>query len=106
MPANLLATLQSLIFAALHFYTGSRPSRLQVYGMVVVACLYAVALVLHVLSWFWIGVVMAPTYILLGLGVVCWGLNGWAVFHPRSLTWVERWLLLFWTDRVLPRLAV
>jgi ABC-type multidrug transport system permease subunit len=42
-------------------------------------------MVLHVYTWFMIGVVMAPTYILLALGSICLGINFWAIAHPQSM---------------------
>lgn len=84
VPANLLATLQTLIFAGL-----GRPrwQRSSIAGM---ALVYATLMVLHVWSWFAIGVVMAPTFILLALALVCAGLNGWAIAAPLSLRYVLR----------------
>ena len=42
-------------------------------------------MVLHVMTWLIIGVVMAPTFILLGLGSVCLATNLWAIFGRESL---------------------
>ncbi|WP_348250389.1 hypothetical protein [Leptolyngbya sp. NM2-A1] len=47
--------------------------------------LFALALLLHDFTWFSIGVVMAPTYILLALACVCLSLNIWAIAHPTSI---------------------
>jgi hypothetical protein len=41
-------------------------------------------MILHVFAWFIIGVVMAPTYILLGLGSICLLVNLKAIFSCRS----------------------
>ncbi len=65
VPANLLATLLTMIFTAL-----CRP-HVQVWQAAGIASLFAVAMMLHVFTWFAIGVVMAPTYILLWLGITC-----------------------------------
>jgi hypothetical protein len=65
VPANLLATLQTMLFVWF-----GRPI-VQVQLMALVACLYASVLLLHVVSWFAVGVVMAPTYILTTLGSLC-----------------------------------
>lgn len=44
----------------------------------------AVAMLLHVFTWFMIGVVMLPTYILLGLGSICLFANlGAMLLHRR-----------------------
>ncbi|WP_197529992.1 hypothetical protein [Gloeobacter violaceus] len=51
----------------------------------VLSVLCVLAMVLHVLSWFVLGVVMAPTYILLILAGICLSLNLWVVAHPVSL---------------------
>ncbi len=69
VPANLLATLQTMLLV---WYR--RPIA-QVRLMVVFASLYALTLLSHVLAWFSIGVVMAPTFILAFLGSVCIAIN-------------------------------
>ncbi|MEL7037619.1 MAG: hypothetical protein AAFO04_18635 [Cyanobacteria bacterium J06592_8] len=80
VPANLLATLQTLIF------TGLKVSQFKVQLIVGFASFYAVLMLLHIYSWFSIGVVMMPTYILLFLGGFCLTLNTWAIAHPASLS--------------------
>jgi hypothetical protein len=65
VPANLLATSQTMLFAGL-----GRPIA-QVHLMAKVSSLYALLLLLHVVTWLAIGVVMAPTYILTFLGCLC-----------------------------------
>ncbi|MGJ3252602.1 MAG: hypothetical protein ACFE0J_15960 [Elainellaceae cyanobacterium] len=70
VPANLIATLQTLTFVWLG------KSQIQQRWMASVASLYAMIMVLHVLTWLMIGVVMAPTYILLFLGSLCLCVNG------------------------------
>ncbi len=52
--------------------------------MVAIASVYAILLMLHVMAWFWVGVVMSPTYILLGLGSLCLCMNGVALMSPGS----------------------
>lgn len=82
VPANLLATLQTMLFVGFH---RSVP---QVQTMAIVASLYAIVLILHVLAWLVVGVVMAPTFILTFLGCLCLGINGWCVtiaLNRRSL---------------------
>ncbi len=79
VPANLLATLLTMIFAALR-----RPSS-QVWQSAIVACMFAVVMILHVYTWFMIGVVMIPTYVLLWLAVTCLVCNvGSILFHRRN----------------------
>lgn len=87
VPANLLATLQTMIFTPWPRF------RSQVNIVVTVASLYALLMVFHVFTWFAVGVVMAPTFILLFLACVCLTINGWAIAHPASLS---RLLLQIW----------
>lgn len=82
VPMNLLATLQTLLLIGLN-----RPLP-AIGGSAAIAITVAMIMVLHVLSWFVIGVVMIPTFVLLGLGSVCLTANLWAVSHPRSLKMV------------------
>jgi hypothetical protein len=79
VPANLLATLQTLLMVGF-----GRPL-VQARWMSAIASLYALLMVLHVATWFMIGVIMMPTFILLGLATMCLGINGWAIAHPLSL---------------------
>lgn len=65
VPANLVATTLTLILAAL------RRPQIQVWQAAGIALAFALMMVLHVFTWFTIGVVMAPTYILLWLGSTC-----------------------------------
>ncbi|GBE90857.1 hypothetical protein [Nostoc cycadae] len=78
VPANLIATLLTIILTALR-----RPiSQLQL--VVGIAIIFAVVMALHVFSWFVIGVVLAPTYILLSLAITCLVVNFAAlIFHKR-----------------------
>ncbi|MEG4961306.1 MULTISPECIES: hypothetical protein [unclassified Microcoleus] len=79
VPANLLTTLQTAIF------TGLKRPRMQVWASVIVASLWATAMILHVFTWFAIGVVMPPTYILLVMAITCLAINIWAIAHPASM---------------------
>ncbi|GET36218.1 hypothetical protein [Microseira sp. BLCC-F43] len=94
VPANLLATLQTLILVGLN-----RP-QYQVQRATVMAITCALAMVLHVYTWFAIGVVMPPTYILLSLGSVCLCLNIWALGHRESMMRLLRTLYLSAVGRV------
>ncbi|HIK28480.1 MAG: hypothetical protein N3E45_00315 [Oscillatoriaceae bacterium SKW80] len=78
VPANLGATLGTLILTAL------RRPQVEVNRAVVFALALAVIMILHVLSWFVVGVVMAPTYILLSLAAFCIAINFWAL-APRTI---------------------
>ncbi|ABA21273.1 conserved hypothetical protein [Trichormus variabilis ATCC 29413] len=78
VPANLLATLLTIILAVI-----GRPTH-QIWQAVSLASIFAVVMILHVYTWFEIGVVMAPTYILLGLALTCLVANFAAVIlHKR-----------------------
>ncbi|MDB9453472.1 hypothetical protein [Dolichospermum circinale] len=65
VPANILTTLLTMILVFLNRPLG------QVWISTGLACLFASVMVLHVYTWFMIGVVMTPTYILLSLAVTC-----------------------------------
>lgn len=78
VPANLLATLLTL------FWVGMGSSLKQLTWVTTIANLLAGLMILHVLTWFWVGVVMVPTYVLLTLGCVCLSVNFWAIAHPQS----------------------
>lgn len=73
IPANLLLTLLFILFAK------RLRSPAQLYLAMLFASLLPLALLLHDYTWFSIGVVMAPTYILLALACVCLSLNFWAI---------------------------
>lgn len=85
VPANLLATLQTLIFM------GLGTPKLQIRVMAAIASCYATVMILHVVSWFIVGVVMAPTYILLALASLCLSINLWGIVHsPRVIPLLRR----------------
>ncbi|MFM5891470.1 MAG: hypothetical protein ACKPFD_15990 [Dolichospermum sp.] len=65
VPANILTTLLTMILAFLNRPLG------QLWTSTALACLFASVMILHVYTWFMIGVVMTPTYILLSLAVTC-----------------------------------
>jgi len=87
VPANMIITTQTMIFTGCH-----RP-KWQSITTAIAAFTYAIILLLHVWTWFMIGVVMAPTFILIFLAVVCLGINLWAIGHPTSLAHLLRWLV-------------
>lgn len=83
VPANLVSTILTIVLAAL-----CRP-QIQVRQAAGVAISFALVMVLHVFTWFMVGVVMAPTYILLGLGSTCLVFNIAAIaynYNVRNLT--------------------
>lgn len=49
------------------------------------AALFAGTMVLHVLTWFVVGVVAVQTFVLLALGSVCLSISLWAVIDASSL---------------------
>ncbi|WP_414564513.1 MULTISPECIES: hypothetical protein [unclassified Anabaena] len=65
IPANLIATSLTIGFTL-----SSRPA-IEVWRSAAIASIFALLMILHVFAWFMIGVVMAPTYILLALGSIC-----------------------------------
>jgi hypothetical protein len=89
VPANLLASLQTIIF------TGIKRPRIQVNLMVCFASIYSLVMIFHVFTWFAIGVVMVPTYILLFLATICLGINIWAIVHSPSMTRLIRIIASF-----------
>jgi hypothetical protein len=86
VPVNLLATMQTLVLTGLN-----RPTR-ERWGAIVLASLAALLMVLHVMTWFVVGVVMLPTFVLWSLGAVCLSINLWALQHPQSLRVMLLWL--------------
>ncbi|WP_261225394.1 hypothetical protein [Ancylothrix sp. D3o] len=95
VPANLVCTLLTMILTALH-----RPA-VQVRFSAAFASVPALVMVLHVFTWFMVGVVMLPTFILLTLATVCLAMNFWAVVHPQSMARLLRWLFM-WVRGRLP----
>lgn len=65
VPANLIATSLTMLLTAL------RRPLFQVWQSAGVASILAVLMLLHIWTWFMVGVVMAPTYILLWLASTC-----------------------------------
>ncbi len=96
VPANCLVTLQTLI------WTGLERARWQIGIWIAAASLLGSCMVLHVLTWFAIGVVRVPTFILLGLVLLCMGCNLWAGARPHSLAQVLRSLVI-WVGRRFPQ---
>lgn len=88
VPSTCLVTLQTLI------WTGLGWSRWQTWGWIGLASGLAGTMVLHVLTWFALGVVRVPTFVLLGLVLLCMGCNLWALLRPQGLARVLRSLVL------------
>jgi hypothetical protein len=86
VPANLLATLLTLILLIFH-----RPA-VQLWLSTGIASIFACVMILHVYTWFMVGVVMLPTYILLSLAVTCLLINVLAlVWRNNYLQLVSLW---------------
>jgi hypothetical protein len=89
IPANLFSTLQAMIFTGI-----GRPIA-QVGIMSLAALGYATLMMIHVISWWAIGVVMLPTYILPALAGVCLAINLVCLmisathFRPE-IPWIDR----------------
>jgi hypothetical protein len=82
VPVNLLTALQTIILVGLNRSMG------RVWQAAGLAGLCSLLMVLHVMTWFAIGVVRVETFVLLSLGAVCLSINLWAISHPQSLRWV------------------
>ncbi len=79
VPANLVATAVTITLTSL-----GRPLG-QLWRSLLIASFFAVVMVLHVYTWFAAGVVMAPTYILLALGLTCLTANIAAIVYRQYL---------------------
>ncbi|AFY41916.1 hypothetical protein [Nostoc sp. PCC 7107] len=79
IPANLIATSLTI-----GLRLSSRPA-IEIWQSAAIASIFALLMILHVFAWFMIGVVMAPTYILLGLGSICLLANLGAILLGRRL---------------------
>ena len=79
VPANLVATSLTIILTAL------RRPQVQVWRAAGIASLPALVMLYHVFTWFMIGVVMAPTYILLWLGTICLLTNLGAIAYKYNM---------------------
>ncbi|MBO3463989.1 hypothetical protein G7B40_034905 [Aetokthonos hydrillicola Thurmond2011] len=79
IPANLVATASTIIFTLL-----GRPT-ITIWQTAGIASVFALLMILHVFAWFTVGVVMAPTYILLALGSICLLANLGVVLSNKRL---------------------
>lgn len=78
VPANLLLTLQTLSLVA------RNRSQSSIRWSVAIATALAIILVLHVGTWFAIGVVTPVTFILLGLASTCLAANFWTTIYQST----------------------
>ena len=81
VPANLIATLQTMILVFLK--RSILISRLSA----AIAITFALTLFLHIATWFVIGVVTPVTFILGALGTTCLLINLFATVYRSKLSW-------------------
>jgi membrane-bound ClpP family serine protease len=86
VPANLVATSLVLWLTFIQVPTS------QMLAVSAIASTLALALFLHVGTWFIIGVIMPPTFILCGLGLTCLVVNYIALVHRQKV--YEAWQML------------
>jgi hypothetical protein len=79
VPISLLLTTTTMLLVGL-----DRPSRL-IYASICMAILPPIALFLHVATWWSIGVVMLPTFILPVLATICLVTNAYALIAPKHM---------------------
>ncbi|MGB7415331.1 MAG: hypothetical protein WA902_14085 [Thermosynechococcaceae cyanobacterium] len=79
VPFSLLMTFGSI------YHVGSGHPVRQLYLTAGFASLASGFMIFHVWSWWIIGVVMGPTYILSIVALVCLAMNSWAIGHRQSL---------------------
>lgn len=99
VPANLLATSLTIVLTAL------RRSYSKVLQSAGVGGLFAGIMALHVITWFLVGVVMLPTFVLSVLAIVCLAINLWAVLGQTSMANFLGALVKFCTRVDLPLTA-
>jgi len=80
IPANLIASLLAIIPIVLR-----RPP-VKVWKAAGIGSIFAILMLYHVFTWFMIGIVMAPTYILLCLGSICLFTNIVAIAYNYEFT--------------------
>jgi prepilin signal peptidase PulO-like enzyme (type II secretory pathway) len=79
VPLNLLLSTSTI------FLLGTNRSRQLIYATVGIAIWPALALFLHVATWWSIGVVMLPTFILPVLATICLATHAYAIVNPRQM---------------------
>jgi hypothetical protein len=79
VPTNLLLTISTMRLTALGRSTST------IYATVVLSIFPAIVLLLHVMTWWAIGVVMLPTYILPILAITCLTINAYAAIDPQQM---------------------
>jgi hypothetical protein len=61
-----------------------------IYATVALSILPAIVLLLHVMTWWAVGVVMLPTYILPVLAITCLTINAIAAINPQQMGYLLR----------------
>lgn len=86
VPSNLLATLTTLVLVATR-----KPRQMRLLSTAM-ATIFAVTMILHVWTWFAVGVVQSPTFILLSLASLCLSINLLALAFPHNVVLAYRWV--------------
>ncbi|WP_309727936.1 hypothetical protein [Chamaesiphon sp. OTE_75_metabat_556] len=84
VPVNLLLSTTTI------FLVGAHRSVQLIYATAAISIWPALALFLHVATWWSIGIVMLPTFILPVLATICLATQAYAVINPhqmRTLLW-------------------
>jgi hypothetical protein len=79
VPTNLFLTIATMLSTALGRSTNT------IYTTVALSILPAIVLLLHVMTWWAIGIVMLPTYILPVLAMTCLTINACAAINPQQM---------------------
>ncbi|MCC0177946.1 hypothetical protein I4641_13250 [Waterburya agarophytonicola K14] len=79
VPANLLMTIATLVLII------KNQSLVKILWSMGIASVLAIALFLHVSTWFIIGVITPVTFILFGLGTTCLTINALAFIYRQEI---------------------
>ncbi len=79
VPTNLGLAIATMLLVGLN------RSALTIYTTVALSVLPAIILLLHVATWWAIGVIMLPTFILPVLAVTCLVIQAYALINPQQL---------------------
>jgi uncharacterized membrane protein (GlpM family) len=98
VPLNLLLSTTSILLV------GANRSVQLIYATVAISVWPAIALFLHVATWWSIGVVMLPTFILPVLATTCLAIHAYAVINPQQMRTLL-WKLLAFVSNKYQQLA-
>ena len=79
VPANLITTIATLALVIVN------QPLLKIRWSMSIASIFAIALFLHVSTWFIIGVITPVTFILFGLGSTCLAINTLAIIYRQEI---------------------